>query len=80
LDAPHWLRTIPAVQTLRQVWIQNYTWMTQGTLRWRTNDEIPPAGQFISSPYDPDARYSQKRSTSWVGYKPAKLGAAAGEG
>lgn len=68
-DAPNWLRTIPAVQTLRQVWIQNYTWTAQGNLRWRTNEEIPPAGQFISSPYDPDARYSQKRSTSWVGYK-----------
>jgi transposase len=68
-DTPHWLCKIPAVQTLRQVWIQNYAWTAQGTLRWRTSDEIPPAGRFISSPYDPDARYSQKRSTSWVGYK-----------
>ena len=41
----------------------------QSTLRWRTNDEIPPSAQYIGSPYDLEARYSQKRSTSWVGYK-----------
>ncbi|CAN5872484.1 hypothetical protein BH10CHL1_BH10CHL1_30820 [soil metagenome] len=68
-DAPSWLREMPAVQVLRQVWIQNYTWSTKGTLRWRSNEELPPARHFISSPHDPDARYSQKRSTSWVGYK-----------
>jgi transposase len=68
-DTPEWLRNVPAVQTLRQVWIQNYTWTVQGTLRWRTNEELPPARQFISSPYDLDAHYSQKRTTSWVGYK-----------
>ena len=68
-DAPPWLRQIPALQTLRQVWLQNYTWTTQGRLRWRTNEETPPAGQFISSPYDLDARYSIKRGTSWIGYK-----------
>ena len=42
-DAPDWLRTIPAVVTLRHVWIQNYTWTGASTLRWRTNDEIPPS-------------------------------------
>lgn len=68
-DTPAWLCDVPAVQTLRQVWIQNYTWAMHGTLRWRTSDGIPPARQFIGSPYDLDARYSQKRTTSWVGYK-----------
>jgi transposase len=68
-EAPRWLGEIPALQTLRRVWIQNYTWVNADALRWRTNDEIPPAGQFIGSPYDVEARYSQKRSTSWVGYK-----------
>jgi transposase len=69
VDAPDWLRVVPAVVTLRRVWIQNYTWTEAGTLRWRTNDEIPPSAQYIGSPYDLEARYSQKRSTSWVGYK-----------
>lgn len=68
-DTPEWLRTIPAVETLRRVWLQNYTWTEQDTLRWRTNDETPPAGQYISSPYDHDARYSQKRGLTWIGYK-----------
>ena len=25
-DAPDWLDTVPAIQPLRHVWIQNYTW------------------------------------------------------
>jgi transposase len=68
-DAPTWLRSVPAVETLRRVWIQNYTWPDDTTLRWRTNEEAPPAGQYISSPYDHDARYSQKRGLIWIGYK-----------
>lgn len=68
-EAPRWLRDIPAVRTFWQVWLQNYTWQDEKTLRWRTNAEIPPAGRYISSPFDPEAHYSQKRTTSWVGYK-----------
>ena len=49
-EAPSWLGQVPAVQILRQVWLQNYTWTLHGSLRWRTNEELPPAGQFISSP------------------------------
>ncbi len=63
-----WLRQVPAIKTLRQVWEQNYE-MEEGQPRWRSSETIPPAREFISSPYDPDARYSKKRSTSWVGYK-----------
>jgi transposase len=66
--APAWLRDVPAVQTLRQVWVQNYTWI-DGQITWRESNNIPPAEQFISSPYDRDAHYAKKRSTSWVGYK-----------
>ncbi|MFV9505611.1 MAG: hypothetical protein AB4911_13740 [Oscillochloridaceae bacterium umkhey_bin13] len=40
-DAPDWLRHIPAIETLRQVWLQNYTGTEQGSLRWRTNEETP---------------------------------------
>ena len=48
-DAPPWLREVPAVATLRRVWIQNYQW--DGTqLHWREADNIPPAARFISSP------------------------------
>lgn len=67
-DTPGWLCHVPAVEVLRQVWEQNYR-LTAGQLRWRSAEEIPPAREYINSPYDPDARYSQKRAKSWVGYK-----------
>ena len=63
-----WLREIPAVQTLQQVWAQHY--QVQGeTLLWRPRDDVPPASVLIASPYDVDARYALKRSTEWVGYQ-----------
>jgi transposase len=67
-EAPGWLREIPAVQTLRRVWVQNFSW-EEGELHWRDASNVPAAGQCIDSPYDPQAHYAQKRSTSWVGYK-----------
>ncbi len=30
---------------------------------------MPPPAALITSPYDPEARYSTKRGSSWVGYK-----------
>ena len=64
-----WLRELPAVQLLWQIWLQNYTWTEDGQLRWRTAKETPPAAQAVCSPYDPEARFSHKRSTAWIGYK-----------
>ena len=67
-EAPPWLREMPAVAILRRVWMQNYWW--DGTqLHWREADNIPPAAQFISSPYDAEAHYARKHTTQWVGYK-----------
>lgn len=65
---PFWLRQIPAVETLRRVWVQQYYCCDQG-IRWRTVEEIPPASTMVSSPHDLDAHYSKKHTTSWVGYK-----------
>jgi transposase len=67
--SPSWLAEVPAVETLRRVWLQQFA-IDAGRVNWRTEAEgIPPASQFISSPYDVEARYGKKRSTSWVGYK-----------
>jgi transposase len=66
------LRDLPAVEVLRQIWVQHYYRCTVpglATLRWRSTDEQPPATLLIQSPYDVEARYSQKRETQWVGYK-----------
>ncbi len=65
---PPGVRDLPAVQTLRQLWIQQYV-IIEGTLRWRTREEMPPAARLIQSPFDLEARYSRKRDTEWVGYK-----------
>jgi len=67
--APQWLRLIPGVEILRQVWVQQYHWTEQG-LQWRSEqDGLPPSKHFIASPYDTQAHYSKKRTTAWLGYK-----------
>ncbi len=67
---PAWVREVPAVQVLRRVWTQQFTAADEtGQVRWHTAEDLPPAPDLISSPYDPDARYSKKRETEWVGYK-----------
>jgi transposase len=66
-DAPGWLREVPAVQVLRRVWVQNFVPTEQG-MRWRTEEDgLPPAALFIASPYESDAHYARKYTTSWVG-------------
>ena len=66
---PRWLREVPAVETLRRVWVQQFL-ITDDVLHWRTeSDGIPPSSLFISSPYDGDAHYAKKDTTQWVGYK-----------
>jgi transposase len=66
--APAFLREIPAVELLRRVWVQNYR-TEEGRLHWRDAAEIPPARDFLSSPYDRHARYGKKYSLRWTGYK-----------
>lgn len=63
-----WLGKLEAVKTLRQVWLQQFQ-LVEGAVEWRANDNIPPALICINSPYDTEAHYSKKRTTSWVGYK-----------
>ena len=66
--APTWLREVPAIETLRRVWVQHFYWEA-GELFWRELSNAPPAGSSINSPYDPEALYAQKRDMSWIGYK-----------
>lgn len=67
-ETPPWLREIPAVQVLRHVWIQQFYAPTE-KVQWRAAEDLPPGALLISTPYDAEARYCQKRSTEWVGYK-----------
>jgi transposase len=68
-EAPAGLRLLPAVEMLRRIWVQQF--YSEGSrLRWRTAAEgIPPSRLFLSSPYDADAHYARKYTTSWIGYK-----------
>jgi transposase len=67
---PAWLREMPAIQLLRQVWLQQFYAPPAGQpVRWRRAEDLPPAPLLISSPDDPDARYGTKRETDWTGDK-----------
>ncbi|MDG2570898.1 transposase, partial [Vibrio parahaemolyticus] len=84
-DAPAWLREIPAVELLRQVWVQNFYLTDQAQtvepgvgafseatprVRWRTEHEgFPPSLLMAGSPYDPEVHYAKKGTTAWIGYK-----------
>lgn len=67
-DAPTYLWSIPAVEALRQVWLQQYYGPTE-PVHWRAAEDLPPASLRINSPHDLEARYGVKRQTFWIGYK-----------
>jgi transposase len=65
---PAWLRAVPAMPTLRQVWLhQCYASPDDPPRRWRHADDLPPAPRLISSPDDPDARSGNTRETEGTG-------------
>ena len=64
---PDWMKTLPAVTTLRTIWEQQFEAREQGG-QWRQEPALP-AAQLLNSPYDLDARNGKKRATVWLGYK-----------
>jgi transposase len=62
------LRDLPAVERMRQIWVQQYV-LVEDRLSWRQREEMPPAARLIQTPFDPEAHYSRKRGREWVGYK-----------
>lgn len=67
-DAPPWLRAVPAAETLRRIWLQNYT-RDAAAVRWRAEGDLPPAARFVSAPYDEDVHLAQHRSMHGIGYE-----------
>src|SRR5712691_9591078 len=67
ITTPDWMKTLPAITTLRTMWEQQFEPLDHGG-RWRLEPALP-AAQLITSPYDLDARNGKKRTTFWVGYK-----------
>jgi transposase len=72
--APGWLRELPAVQALRVIWVQQYYRVIdehgEKVIRREAREHgLPPGRLKLVSPYDLDARYSEKRGKGWEGYK-----------
>jgi transposase len=69
---PEGLRRLPKVEVLRRVWARHFARdgvpPSGGGVRLRPKEELPPAADKIESPYDPEARFRTRSSTSWVGY------------
>src|SRR5215469_18955672 len=54
-----WLKTLPAVTTLRTIWEHQFAPLDQGG-HWRVEPALP-AAQLINSPYDLDARKGREK-------------------
>jgi transposase len=67
-NAPAELRRHPIIETLRQTWVNQFH-VEAGQVKLRNAKDLPPAGARIDSPYDSEARYGNKRSMTWTGYK-----------
>lgn len=72
LDAatpPAAAHTVTMVGTLRDVWRVHFAREDDGRPRWRAGAELPPVGERLQSPYDPEMHYRTKRGMGWSGYK-----------
>jgi len=63
-----WLREVEAVKTLRLMWEHQYE-IRDGQAIWRKAADLPKSGIRFDSPYDPEAHFGNKRTTTWTGYK-----------
>lgn len=66
-NAPPALVGLEAVATLRRIWSQQYEQGEAGP-RLRSTTDLAAAADLECSPYDADARYSQRHDMSWIGY------------
>jgi hypothetical protein len=57
---PDWMKTLPAITTLRSIWEHQFEPLEQGG-QWRSEPALP-AAQIINSPYDLDARKGREKN------------------
>jgi transposase len=69
-ETPTWMRQVPAVEMLRQIWVQQFC-LVKDRCRWRNSDKdgLPPAAKRLCTPLESEARYAEKRGEGWLGYK-----------
>ena len=65
---PKSLRNLQEVERLRLHWMTHF-YIDKGLVKLRPADRLPPAGNPLDSPYEPDSRYGNKRSQTWHRYK-----------
>jgi transposase len=63
------LLKLEKVEILSQLWQQHFTRGETGEMCWREGAEACKAADSIESPYDSEAKFSQKDLTRWTGYK-----------
>jgi len=66
-DAPTDLKELQHVGLLRTIWHQQFE-RVDGSMQFRPKGGLG-GGDRIETPYDPEARWSEKRGHGWVGYK-----------
>jgi transposase len=69
-QTPGWMRQLPAIEMLRQIWVQQF-YLANDHCRWRNSDKdgLPLAAKRLCSPLENEARYAEKRGEGWLGYK-----------
>jgi hypothetical protein len=55
------------VQTLRRMWVNQF-YVEDDRVTWRDRAELLLVSLRLDSLYDPEARYSNKPSTTWSSY------------
>ena len=66
--SPDALRHHPGVAILERVWEEQFE-RQEGKVRWRLGKSPAARDNPLKSPYETEARFSQKGTTTWVGYK-----------
>ncbi|NUB14770.1 IS1182 family transposase [Azospirillum brasilense] len=68
-NAPAGLSRLPAMETLRRAWVHHFYRGNDGQIALRDRTELPSVACRFDGPYDTDARFGNKRSLTWSGYK-----------
>jgi transposase len=67
-DVPSQAAALPELTVLAQVWQQQFERHDDGP-RWRAPADKPAAGQVITTPHDPEARFTAHDTKTWNGYQ-----------
>ena len=67
-DTPAEIKGLKMVKILRQMWDYQFK-IKDGKVQFRVAGELPAVSERFDTPYDVEARYGNKRATTWSGYK-----------